>query len=215
MSGALSHEKMGLSFTIAAGLRQRKYSRVRVPWDSWPQITVSDSRLSQPGGPGPRTYIPQEQGGPVVSPGTGFPFHRLLRLAALRWRYSNRPPHKVKVRVTLRLAVYRKSVCLGVKPHETHDQRYFPELNPCAISPYVTSSLTRRWVCLLWICLAFRQVYISHIYRHVTEKFLPLLYAQVLCQYRLCRAEHAYLTYLMLQRLISHFNGCKLDHLQV
>jgi hypothetical protein len=28
-------------------------------------------------------------------------------------------------------------------------------------SHYVTSSLMRRWVCLLWICLAFCQVYIS------------------------------------------------------
>jgi hypothetical protein len=34
-----------------------------------------------PGGPSPRIYIPQEQGGPVVPPGTGFPFRRLLRLA--------------------------------------------------------------------------------------------------------------------------------------
>jgi hypothetical protein len=33
-----------------------------------------DSRLSQPGGPGPRIYIPQEQGGPVIPPGTGFLF---------------------------------------------------------------------------------------------------------------------------------------------
>jgi hypothetical protein len=35
-------------------------------------------------GPGPRIYIPQEQGGPVIHPGTGFPFHPLLRLAGLR-----------------------------------------------------------------------------------------------------------------------------------
>jgi hypothetical protein len=28
-------------------------------------------------------------------------------------------------------------------------------LNPCSHSPYVTSSLTRGWVCLLWICFAF------------------------------------------------------------
>jgi hypothetical protein len=70
---------------------------------------------------------------------------------------------KVKVKVTLRLAVYRQSVRLGVKPLETHDQTFFL-LSSCGNSPYVTSSLTRRWVCLLWICLAFRQVYISHIY---------------------------------------------------
>jgi hypothetical protein len=29
----------------------------------------------------------------LYSPGTGFPFHRLLRLEGLRWRYSNPPPH--------------------------------------------------------------------------------------------------------------------------
>jgi hypothetical protein len=34
---------MGLSFTTAAGARQRSHSRV--PWDSWPYFTVSDSRL--------------------------------------------------------------------------------------------------------------------------------------------------------------------------
>jgi hypothetical protein len=58
--------------------------------------------------------------------------------------------------------------------------------NSCGNSPYVTSSLTRRWVCLLWICLAFRQVYISHI-QHVIENFFLLHYTQVLCQYRLYR----------------------------
>jgi hypothetical protein len=61
----------------------------------WPYFTVSVSRLSQPGGPGPRIYIPQEQGGTYVPPDTGFPFRRLLRLAALRWRYSTPPPRGV------------------------------------------------------------------------------------------------------------------------
>jgi hypothetical protein len=45
MWGALSDERMGLSFTIAAGRRQRSHSRVRVPWDSRPYFVVSDSRL--------------------------------------------------------------------------------------------------------------------------------------------------------------------------
>jgi hypothetical protein len=54
---------------------------------------LSHLRLPQPGGPGSRIYIPQEQGGPVIPPGTGFPLRRLLRLAGLRWRYSNPPPH--------------------------------------------------------------------------------------------------------------------------
>jgi hypothetical protein len=36
---------MGLSFTIAAGPRQRTHSRVLVPWDSRSYFTVSDLRL--------------------------------------------------------------------------------------------------------------------------------------------------------------------------
>jgi hypothetical protein len=42
---ALSDERMGLSFTIAADPRQRTHSRVRVPWDSRSYFTVWDSRL--------------------------------------------------------------------------------------------------------------------------------------------------------------------------
>jgi hypothetical protein len=67
MDSALWREG-GLSFTIAAGPRQRSHSRVRVPWDSRPYFTVSDSRL---------------------------PFCRLPRLAGLRWRYLKQPPHGI------------------------------------------------------------------------------------------------------------------------
>jgi hypothetical protein len=42
--GALSDDRTGLSFIISAGLRQRSHSWVRVPWDSRPYFTVSDSR---------------------------------------------------------------------------------------------------------------------------------------------------------------------------
>jgi hypothetical protein len=38
-------------------------------------------------------YIPQEQSGPVIPPGTGFSLCYFLRLARLQWRYSNLPPH--------------------------------------------------------------------------------------------------------------------------
>jgi hypothetical protein len=38
-------------------------------------------RLPQPGGLGPRIYIPQEQGGTDIAPGTGFSFRRLIQLA--------------------------------------------------------------------------------------------------------------------------------------
>jgi hypothetical protein len=36
--------------TISAGPRQRIHSQVRVPQDSWPHFTISDSRLPQLGG---------------------------------------------------------------------------------------------------------------------------------------------------------------------
>jgi hypothetical protein len=67
-------------------------------------------RLPQSGGPGPRIYIPQEQGGSVITPGTGFPFCRLLRLAGLRRRHSIPPPHGSRpheVEVNLRPSVSR------------------------------------------------------------------------------------------------------------
>jgi hypothetical protein len=60
-------------------------------------ILLSHLRHPQPGGPGSCIYIPQEQGDPVIPSGTGFPFRRLLRLAGLRWRYSNPPPHRSEI----------------------------------------------------------------------------------------------------------------------
>jgi hypothetical protein len=61
------------------------------------------------------------------------------------------------VTVTLWLAVQCQSVHLGAKPLEDQDQRFFffLQLNPCGLSPYITSSLMRRWVCLLWRGFAF------------------------------------------------------------
>jgi hypothetical protein len=81
----------------------------------------SHLRLPQPGGQGSRIYIPQEQGGPVIPPGTGFRLRRFLRLAGLRWRYSNPLPtwrnrlsqmSKSKIKVTLR-PMASQSSCLG------------------------------------------------------------------------------------------------------
>jgi hypothetical protein len=60
---------------------------------------------------------------------------------------------RIRIRVTLRLAVYRQSVRLGDKPLETHDQ-YFFQLNTCVHSLCVTSSLTRGWNCRLQLLLA-------------------------------------------------------------
>jgi hypothetical protein len=43
--GALSDDRSGMSFTFAAAPPQCSHFRVWVPWDSWPYLTVSDSRL--------------------------------------------------------------------------------------------------------------------------------------------------------------------------
>jgi hypothetical protein len=62
------------------------------PTGLWSYFTLSDPRHHRPGGPGPHIYIPNEQGSPVISPGTGFPFRYLLWLIGLWWRYWNLPP---------------------------------------------------------------------------------------------------------------------------
>jgi hypothetical protein len=67
----------------------------------------------------------------------------------------------VKVIFTLQLAVYRQSVGLGASPLRITTRDFFLQLDPCRHSPYVTSSL-RRCVCLLRICLAFCEIYVSH-----------------------------------------------------
>jgi hypothetical protein len=89
---------------------------------------------------------------------------------------------------------------------------FFLQLTPCGHSPYVTSSLT-RWVCLLWIGLVF---FFKRTYRtnRMLLKIIPFALYIVLCQFRLWKADHAYLTYLVLQRQLSHLNGSKLDRRQ-
>jgi hypothetical protein len=69
-------------------------------------ILLSHLRLPHSGGPGPRIYIPQEQGGPVIPPGTGSPFCRLLRLAGILTRLFY-----------CIIRVYRNSVCTSQESH--------------------------------------------------------------------------------------------------
>jgi hypothetical protein len=76
--------RLGLARAVTLGSKSRRTHY---------HILLSHLRLLQPGRPGSRIYIPQEQGGPVIPLGTGFPFCRLLRLARQWWRYSNPPPH--------------------------------------------------------------------------------------------------------------------------
>jgi hypothetical protein len=124
----LSDERMGLSFTIAADPRQRSHSGVPVPRNAWPYLTVSDSRLHKPGGPGRRIYIPQEQDDPVIPPDIVLLFRRLLRLAGLRWRYSNLTPHGL-------------SLVIAVAPRYTASAQTAQKTPPPTVPPLLRALL--------------------------------------------------------------------------
>jgi hypothetical protein len=111
-------------------------------------FTVSDSKLPQPRGSGLRIYVPQEQGDPVITPSTEFPLCCLLRLAGLRWRYSN---------PLLRQRQYQSQsyFTTGGLPPISSSWRQAPsgsraenffQLNPSVHRPYIASSVTRGWV---------------------------------------------------------------------
>jgi hypothetical protein len=72
---------LGLARAVTLGSKSgRTHNHILPHWDS---SNLEDQV--------PRIYIPQEQGGLLLPPGTGFPFRRHLRLAWLWWRYSNPP----------------------------------------------------------------------------------------------------------------------------
>jgi hypothetical protein len=140
MWGALSDERTCLSFTIAAGPRQRSHSRVRVPWDSPSYFTVSDARLPFSSPPTTsratvevfdpastrewcnshlkvKVMLRPKVSRPVClrikHPSVAYDqiFITVRRLRVCNSQMSVR----VKVRVKLRLTV-SQSVCLGVEP---------------------------------------------------------------------------------------------------
>jgi hypothetical protein len=108
---------MGLSFTNAAGPRQHIHSRIRVPWDSRPYFTVSDSRLpflsppttgratvvvfdpaskreSPPTwSPGPRIYIPRKRVAQLYPPALGSLSVAFYDSQGYGRDNSNPPPH--------------------------------------------------------------------------------------------------------------------------
>jgi hypothetical protein len=130
--------------------------------------------------------------GVQVTMGSVHPCHQQGRSETERRKVRSKSKSKSKSKLLYDWRFTANQFVLASSPLRP-TTRFFFRLNSCGNSP----SLTRRWVCLSQICLVFRQVYISHI-KHVIEHFFLLHYTQVLCQYRLYRADHAYLTYLML-----------------
>jgi hypothetical protein len=155
---------MGLSFKIAAGPRHCSHSQVRVPRDSWPHFTVSDSRLL----PTRRARSPQEQGGPVIPPGIGFHFRRLLRLSGLRWRYSTSPPHGIHIYFSLSTVGWRL-VLIKTTRHGPRRKHRFPLLlYPFfSVETCLFAELLRSNGCCIFAyfaVVAWRRVYVSQYY---------------------------------------------------
>jgi hypothetical protein len=53
-----------------------------------------------------------------------------------------------------------QSVRLGVKPLETQGNYFLFQLNTCCFNPYVTTSLTRGWICRLQLLMALASAFI-------------------------------------------------------
>jgi hypothetical protein len=86
-----------------------------------------------------------------------------------------------------------------------------PHLNPCGHSPL--------WWEDGFVFYEYAWPFVKCMYcpYSMLPEILPfaLCTSPLSCQYRLCRANNAYLRYFMLQRRFSHLNGRKLDHRQV
>jgi hypothetical protein len=88
------------------------------------------------------------------------------------------PAHKnrvrVRVRVALRLAVYRQSLRLCDNPLRLTTSNYIFQRNTCGYSPYVTSSLTRGWVCRWQLLLVLGSAVILRSESHGTHDHILL-----------------------------------------
>jgi hypothetical protein len=85
--GALYDERTRLQFAVQSLIGPSRAGPITIPY-----CLIWSPEAPETEGPVSRIYIPQKQGGPIIPPGTGFSLRRLLRLAGLRWRYSNPPP---------------------------------------------------------------------------------------------------------------------------
>jgi hypothetical protein len=90
----------------------------------------------------------------LLSQTRDFPFRRLLRLAGLRWRYSNpllqrNSPTWIRDLLVILRPTVSRPVCLGIKPPYGAYDHIFITVKQLRVCWYGASSLTRGRVCLL------------------------------------------------------------------
>jgi hypothetical protein len=85
----------------------------------------------------------------VTAPNNGYSSASGLKFSLNNGSLPTELFFRVRVRITLRLSVYRLSVRLGDNPLRLTTSNFKFQLNTCGYSPYVTPSLTRGWVCRL------------------------------------------------------------------
>jgi hypothetical protein len=100
----------------------------------------------------------------LLSPIRDFPFCRLLRLAGLRWRYSTPLPHwkfvskpESESELLYDWRFTANKFVLAPSPLRLTARIFFFHLNTCGHSSYVTSSLTRGWICRLQLLLRYNR----------------------------------------------------------
>jgi hypothetical protein len=114
MWGTLSDEMMGVSFTCCLPSPAQSFSG-----PSPAGLTIICYCFRFQTSPtwrarSPYLYHP-EQGGLVIPPGTAIHFRRLLRLAGIRWSYSNPPPHRSSVTIRRSAKCVRCIACRDVR----------------------------------------------------------------------------------------------------
>jgi hypothetical protein len=172
--GAVSDDRTDQSFTIAAGPHQRSHSRVRVAWDSRPYFMVSDSRLPFSSSPTIRRATVE-----VVSQSVSlgvephlelttsylllFDSYSLVFLGLPLWREDG---SVFQIMLLSGQSYFTTDGLLPISsfwrraPWDSRPEYIFSHLNTCGHSPYIISSLTRRWVCHMLLLLALASVFI-------------------------------------------------------
>jgi hypothetical protein len=163
-----------------------------------------------------RCFVAASKGG--RSPSSGFPNYSMPSLPAsnsnrLQWLNRGSP---------LTHSLTQGYFTTGSLPPISSSWRQAPwDSGPEIFFNWALAVLVLMWHPLWWEdgCVPYEHAWPSSSVRIALIacywEFFHLHYIQVLYQCRLWKADHAYLTYLMLQRHLSHLNGRKIGHRQV